>query len=224
MKSCPKAFAGEKVGVAAKKNGKYNIIEYSELSSEHQNALMDDGKTLKFRHGSILIFVFDAKFLLEISGYGEDPSQVSRVSQLYHKAFKKIDYYDLKTRQMVKSESEYAWKFELFLQNFMPQCADGKFGVLEVDRRTEFAPIKNASKPDEIAVDSPDSARGMLTAESRMWLEKAGVKIGDKAIGLVIVSPLLSFEGENIVADYLPKVINSEGIVNEMGEFNTTKL
>lgn len=58
MKSCPKAFPGEKVGVVAKKNGKCNIVEYSELSEAHQNALMDDGKTLKFRHASILIFVF----------------------------------------------------------------------------------------------------------------------------------------------------------------------
>ena len=96
--------------------------------------------------------------------------------------------------------------------------------MLEVERQTEFAPIKNASKPDEIAVDSPDSARGMLMAESRMWLEKAGVQVGDKARGMVIVSPLLSFEGDNIFADTLPKLINSEGIVNEMGEFNTTKL
>lgn len=34
-KTCPKAFAGEKVGVVAKKNGKYSIVEYSELSAEH---------------------------------------------------------------------------------------------------------------------------------------------------------------------------------------------
>ncbi len=63
-KTCPKAFAGEKVGVVAKKNGKYSIVEYSELSAEHQNALLNDGKTLKFRHGSILVFIFDVKFLL----------------------------------------------------------------------------------------------------------------------------------------------------------------
>jgi UDP-N-acetylglucosamine pyrophosphorylase len=58
LKSCPKVDASEKVGVVAKKDGKYAIVEYSELSKEHQNALMDDGKTLKYRHGSILVFMF----------------------------------------------------------------------------------------------------------------------------------------------------------------------
>lgn len=32
LKSCSKRSADEKVGVVAKKNGKYAIVEYSELS------------------------------------------------------------------------------------------------------------------------------------------------------------------------------------------------
>ena len=46
LKCVPKANAGEKVGVVAKKNGRYYIVEYSELSSEHANALLSDGVTL----------------------------------------------------------------------------------------------------------------------------------------------------------------------------------
>ena len=34
MKSCPKAYASEKVGVLAKIDGQYQIVEYSELKSE----------------------------------------------------------------------------------------------------------------------------------------------------------------------------------------------
>ena len=66
LKTCSKAYPTEKVGVAAKKDGKYAIVEYSELNQEHAHALLDDGKTLKFRHGSILMFMFNAKYLLEL--------------------------------------------------------------------------------------------------------------------------------------------------------------
>jgi UDP-N-acetylglucosamine/UDP-N-acetylgalactosamine diphosphorylase len=38
LKTCPKAYPGEKVGVAAKKDGQYAIVEYSELTEEHANA------------------------------------------------------------------------------------------------------------------------------------------------------------------------------------------
>lgn len=50
--------------MVVKKDGKYAIAEYSELSKENAEALMDDGVTLKYRHGSILVFMFDAKFLI----------------------------------------------------------------------------------------------------------------------------------------------------------------
>jgi UDP-N-acetylglucosamine pyrophosphorylase len=34
MKSCPKRDAKEPVGVVVKRDGKYDIVEYSELSDE----------------------------------------------------------------------------------------------------------------------------------------------------------------------------------------------
>jgi hypothetical protein len=44
----------------------------------------------------------------------------SVASSLYHKAFKKVEYFDLEKMEKVSSFNENAWKFELFLQNFMP--------------------------------------------------------------------------------------------------------
>jgi len=108
LKTCPKAYPGEKVGVVAKKDGKYAIVEYSELTEEHTNAKMDDGKTLKFRHGSILMFMFNARALMQIA-------QSKEASQLYHKAFKKVDYYSMSRECLVKAEKETGWKFELFI-------------------------------------------------------------------------------------------------------------
>ena len=43
VKTCPKAYPEEKVGVVAKKDGLYAIVEYSELSNEQQNARLADG-------------------------------------------------------------------------------------------------------------------------------------------------------------------------------------
>ena len=56
----------------------------------------------------------------------------SESSSLYHKAFKKISYCDLQTMEIITPEKENAWKFELFIQNFLPLVAEGKLGVLEV--------------------------------------------------------------------------------------------
>ena len=51
MKTCEKRNASEKVGVIGKSNGKYQVIEYTELSDALRNETEEDGKTLKFRHG-----------------------------------------------------------------------------------------------------------------------------------------------------------------------------
>jgi len=55
----------EKVGIVCKKNGKYDIVEYSELSNEQSFKKADDG-SLYFELGSILIFMLNSKKLLEL--------------------------------------------------------------------------------------------------------------------------------------------------------------
>lgn len=106
--------------------------------------------------------MFNAKALVNMSTNKE-------ANFLYHKALKKVEHYDFEKKESVKPEKENAWKFELFLQNFMPLVEQGKLGVLEVNRDTEFAPIKNANQMDMIAVDSPDSASQLMILESTMW-------------------------------------------------------
>lgn len=58
-----KRNSSEKVGVVCKKNGKYDIVEYSELSEEQSNQVADDG-SLFFELGSILIFMLSSKKIL----------------------------------------------------------------------------------------------------------------------------------------------------------------
>ena len=78
--------------------------------------------------------------------------------------------------EIVTPEKENAWKFELFIQNFLPLVAEGKLGVLEVERATEFAPIKNADAEEgRVAVDSPASSCALMLQEHTNWLLRAGV-------------------------------------------------
>lgn len=57
LKSCAKRNAAEKVGVIGKKDGKYNIIEYSELPDKIRYEKETDDETLKYRQAHICIFV-----------------------------------------------------------------------------------------------------------------------------------------------------------------------
>jgi len=66
LKCCKKAEPCEKVGTICVKNGKYDIVEYSEMTEEQNNKRLEDGR-LYFELGNILIFVFNSKKLIALS-------------------------------------------------------------------------------------------------------------------------------------------------------------
>lgn len=111
--------------------------------------------------GNILIFILKADKLLELC------AQTQTLNGLYHKAHKKVPFYDFKSMQVVKPESPNAYKFELFIHNFLPFCEPGRFGVLRVQREEEFAPVKNAEGSE---VDSPNTARDLIFKLHSKWL------------------------------------------------------
>jgi UDP-N-acetylglucosamine/UDP-N-acetylgalactosamine diphosphorylase len=152
LKTCAKASPDEKVGVVVKNNGKYDIVEYSELSDADANR-RDENGNLYLELGNILIFMLSSKKLIELS------SDTKTLNKLYHKAYKKIEQWDAGAGKAVKPDVENGYKFELFLHNFLPFCADGKFGALKVIRAEEFGPVKNK---DGAATDTPTTARTLL--------------------------------------------------------------
>ncbi len=141
-KSVVKANPHEKVGVFCKRNGKPNVIEYSEITDEMAEATDENGELL-YGESHILcnLFSIDA-----VERMGANPLP-------YHVAYKKAKYID-KDGNLVVPDSPNAYKFEAFLFDAFGEVDE--MAVLRVKREEEFAPVKNS---DEKGVDCPKTAR-----------------------------------------------------------------
>jgi len=139
-KSVVKANPHEKVGAFCRKNGRPNVIEYSEITDEMAEAKDETGELL-YGESHILCNLFNIE---AIERMGSNPLP-------YHSAFKKATYID-KDGNKVVPDSPNAFKFEAFLFDAFSEVDD--MAVLRVKREEEFAPVKNAT-----GVDSPETAR-----------------------------------------------------------------
>lgn len=141
-KSIVKANPQEKVGVFCKKNGRPNVIEYTEITDEMAEARDENGELL-YGESHILCNLFSVN---AVERMGANPLP-------YHIAYKKAKYMD-KDGEIVVPDSPNAYKFEAFL--FDAFGAVDEMAVLRVKREEEFAPVKNA---DTAGVDCPKTAR-----------------------------------------------------------------
>ncbi len=141
-KSVVKASPKEKVGVFCKRNGRPNVIEYTEITDEMAEARDENGELL-YGESHILCNLFSVE---AIERMGANPLP-------YHIAYKKAKYLD-KDGNLVEPESPNAYKFEAFLFDAFGEVDD--MAVLRVKREEEFAPVKNA---DSAGVDCPRTAR-----------------------------------------------------------------
>lgn len=146
-KSVVKAGPHEKVGVFCKRNGKPNVIEYSEITEEMAEATDENGELL-YGESHILCNLFSVS---AIERMGANPLP-------YHVAYKKATYMD-KDGNIVVPDSPNAYKFEAFLFDAFGSVDD--MAVLRVKREEEFAPVKNA---DSAGVDCPRTARKLYKA------------------------------------------------------------
>ena len=139
-KSVVKANPKEKVGVFCKKNGKPNVIEYSEIPEEIAEATDETGELL-YGESHILCNLFNIN---AIERMGTNPLP-------YHSAFKKATYID-NNGNVIVPDSPNAYKFEAFLFDAFGELDE--MVIMRVKREEEFAPVKNAT-----GVDSPETAR-----------------------------------------------------------------
>jgi UDP-N-acetylglucosamine/UDP-N-acetylgalactosamine diphosphorylase len=179
-----KRNATESVGLILLKNGKPDVVEYSEVDKETAEA--EDPKqkgVLKFRAANIVNHYYSFSFLESIPLWAE--------SLPHHVAKKKIPYADLESGETVKPTKPNGIKLEQFVFDVFPMLELSKFASLEVKREDEFSPLKNAKGTGE---DDPDTSKRDILDQGKRWVQAAGATVvsEDKDSGIE-VSPLISY-------------------------------
>ncbi|KAL2165353.1 hypothetical protein VTH06DRAFT_650 [Thermothelomyces fergusii] len=194
-----KRNATESVGLIVSKNGRPDVVEYSEI--DPRVAAEEDPHqpgVLKFRAANIVNHYYSFRFLESIPAWVE--------TLPHHVARKKIPYADLESGETVKPAKPNGIKLEQFVFDVFPRLELSKFACLEVRREDEFSPLKNARGTGE---DDPDTSLRDILAQGRRWLEAAGVTVaGDDPNTGIEVSPLLSYGGEGL-EEYAGKTLSA---------------
>lgn len=158
VKVCAKRDPDEGLGVVVERDGKIEIVEYTEFTPEQKNERLPNGD-LRFKYGSVAIHIFSVDFLMREALAGLP----------IHVAFKKVPSIDDAGRT-VKPEKPNAYKFEKFI---FDSLADAKVCTcLAFDRVDEFAPVKNAEGDDSSA-----TCQAALEAKWARWLRECGVNV-----------------------------------------------
>jgi UDP-N-acetylglucosamine/UDP-N-acetylgalactosamine diphosphorylase len=189
-KAMPKAGPMEKVGNYAWVDGRLWIVEYFEISDALAHQRDDQGQLL-FNYGNPGLFVWSR-------GFAE--RQASRLDLPYHKAHKKIPHLG-DDGTMRSPESPNGYKFECFALDTLADT--DRTALIVCEREAEFAPVKNAS-----GVDSPDSARALMSTLYRGWLKGAGVEVLEGQV--VEISPLFALDAEELKSK-VPPALPSQG-------------
>lgn len=178
-----KASPEEKVGIIGKRGGASLVIEYSEMTTDDCAKRTPEGK-LVYGAGNICNHFYTTEFL----------EKVTDDALIFHVAHKKIASPSDDGQSAVTPDTETGIKLECFIFDCFGMAVN--MAVLEGPRDEEFSPVKNApGKP----TDSPDSARAMLTAQSKKWLRAAGVAITEGS-GQLELGPFVSYRGEGLEA------------------------
>jgi UDP-N-acetylglucosamine/UDP-N-acetylgalactosamine diphosphorylase len=197
-KVCAKRDPYEKVGVIGKvfdqttgKSGRLKVIEYSDMSNADKEARLPDG-TLKYNAGSIAIHLLNVGFIArEVEGGTKLP---------WHMAHKQIPYLDA-NGALIQPDKPNGYKFETFIFDALGDAR--RVVLLEVDRRCDFSPIKNAS-----GEDSPQTAQRDMCALYAGWLEQAGIKVPRDVSGNLSarleISPLFALDAAELAQKVKP--------------------
>ena len=188
-----KRNAKESVGLILLKNGKPDVVEYSEIDEETAEAKdLKQPDVLKFRAANIVNHYYSFAFLESIEEW---------VHKLpHHVAKKKIPYCDLEKGSTVKPEKPNGIKLEQFVFDVFPMLELEKFASMEVRREDEFSPLKNARGTGE---DDPDTSKKDIMTQGAKWVRAAGATVeSEKPDSEIEVSPLISYVSTQ-VADHL---------------------
>lgn len=168
----------ERVGVVALRDGTPCVVEYTELPPEL--AQTRDAEGLAFCAGSVAIHAFSLPLLRRMAHEPERPVHLAR-----------------KPVQRQGAPTLPGVKLEYFVFDAMPYAE--RVLVMELDRATGFAPVKNGE-----GTDSPATARAMMTAVWRSWLERWDPRLSLPADAPIEVSPLFALDEADLRARPVP--------------------
>lgn len=176
-----KSQPNEAVGVICVVDGKYQVVEYSELSTKTSELRNIDGR-LTFNAGNICNHFFSTEFLNKIGNKFEKSLKL-------HVAKKKIPFIDNAGKRCTPDKPN-GIKIEKFVFDVF-EFAE-KFVVLAVERDDEFSPLKNA---DSAGKECATTARNDIYRYHKKLIEAVGGQVnGD----ICEISPLLSYDGEGL--------------------------
>ncbi|KAG8533689.1 uncharacterized protein KY384_001430 [Bacidia gigantensis] len=185
-----KRNAKESVGLILQKNGKPDVVEYSEIDSATAEA--KDSKQpdlLKFRAANIVNHYYSFRFMESIEQWAHKLP--------HHVAKKKIPCINTENGESIKPDKPNGIKLEQFVFDVFPLLDLQKFASMEVKREDEFSPLKNAKGTGE---DDPDTSKKDIMDQGQRWIQAAGGTIesetGDEEG--VEISPLISYGGEGL--------------------------
>lgn len=206
VKVVPKSDPTESVGVVCLRNGRYNVVEYSEIDPAVASSTDPATGKLRFGAANIANHFFTLDFLKR--------TEEMEKEMLYHIAQKKIKHVDLTTGEVIKPEKNNGIKLELFVFDVFPFAE--RFVVYEGARTEEFSPLKVSlnclrktvksrsrslflfQNAPNTGVDDPQTSRRDILAQMTRFLSAAGAKVAEGSE--IEVSPVVTYEGEGLEA------------------------
>ncbi|KAJ2449898.1 UDP-N-acetylglucosamine pyrophosphorylase [Coemansia sp. RSA 2336] len=184
----PKKAWDEPVGVICLRNGRYDVVEYSEISEDMARMTRPESSELAYNAGNICNHYYTLDFL-------QHRLPAIEASLEHHIARKKIKHVDLETGEQVAPTKPNGIKLERFVFDVFPYV--DKMAVLEVDRKDQFSPLKNAPGT---GVDCPETSRRDLIAQCIRFVEAAGatVQTVEGSEPAFEISGLVSYAGEGL--------------------------
>lgn len=176
-----KKYPSEALGVTCVVDGRFRVVEYSEISAHTAN-LTDPQDNLIFSAGNICQHFFTVDFLFDVAANHEHKMKL-------HVAKKKIPYAD-ENGATVKPTESNGIKIEKFVFDVFEFCK--RLVIWEVPRENEFSALKNS---DDAGTECPATARVALLALHKKYIEDAGGIVEGNEVE---VSPLLSYAGEGL--------------------------